>query len=306
MLYQRVRRRFGTAPILLDGPVGAEAVRRGIRWRKHGMLADSEAVARIHQDYLAAGADLLRTNTFGLNGRIYLNVFKNPAHMAHIGAPGLADLADRLLDRAVALAREARGRSGRDDVPIAGVISPLEHVFRPDRAPDYGAAREEHGRIADRLASGCDLLLLEAFGTDRETRAAVDAAADTDHPFWASFAVGESGDLLSGESLAVAARYAVERGAAALIATAAPLADVLRAHPVLARLGQPTGVAPLCGLFDPPSWKFEFHPQFAELPDPRAFAREVRAASNDTAIVGAWCGATPEHIAALRREVPSG
>ncbi len=267
------------------------------------MLTDSEAVARIHQDYLTAGADLLRTNTFGLNGRIYLNVFKNPAHMAHIGAPGLADLADRLLDRAVALAREARGRARRDYVPIAGVLSPLEHVFRPDRAPDRAIGREEHGRIAERLASGCDLLLLEAFGTDRECRAAVDAAAGTHHPFWMSFAVGEDGNLLGGEPLAPAARYAVEHGAAALLATAAPLADALRGQAILAPLGQPTGVAPLCGRFDPPSWKFEFHPQFADWPDPQTFARELRAAHRDAAIVGAWCGATPEHVAALRAEV---
>src|SRR5205823_3451721 len=102
--------------------------------------------------YLAAGCDVLRTNTFQLNRRIYLDVFRDEAHMAHIGAPGLATRHIDLTRRAVALAREVRDESGRRDVAIAGVMAPLEHCFRPDLAPDDAAARAEHAELAGVLA----------------------------------------------------------------------------------------------------------------------------------------------------------
>src|ERR1700746_1165230 len=93
-LYARVKNR---EPILLDGPMGTELVSRGVRWRKHGLLTDAERVRQLHQDYLDAGADVIRTDTFQLNPRIYLNVFRNRAHMGHIGAPGLGEMAPKLL-----------------------------------------------------------------------------------------------------------------------------------------------------------------------------------------------------------------
>jgi len=31
-------------PVLLDGPMGSELVRRGVRWRKHGLLTDADKV----------------------------------------------------------------------------------------------------------------------------------------------------------------------------------------------------------------------------------------------------------------------
>lgn len=138
--------------IVLDAPVGAELVRRGVRWRKNALQTDADAARTAHVDYLKAGADLLRTNTFGLNHRTYLDVFKSPEHMARIGAPGLDTLAPKLLRRAVEIAREAREAAGRSQAPVAGVVSPLEHVFRPDLVPDDGALRREHAELAATLA----------------------------------------------------------------------------------------------------------------------------------------------------------
>lgn len=298
--------------ILLDGPVGAELVRRGVRWRKHGLLADADAVRQAHVDHLTVGSDVLRTNTFSLNRRTYLNVFRSPEHMAHIGAPGLDTLAVRLTRCAVEVAREAREQTGRPDVPIAGVLGPLEHVFRPDLAPDETAARAEHGELAVILAeAGADLLLVEAMGTLREARAALAAARETGLPCWVSFALDERAELLSGESLAEAAALAREAGAGAVILTAAPREDVLLGLERLRGLGagaeMALGAAPMCGRFNPPSWKFEFHPQFGELPTPAAFAADLpRWREAGAQIVGGWGAATPEHVAALRAALDGG
>src|SRR6267378_1377917 len=138
--------------VVLDGGVGSELVRRGVRWRVNGLRTDADTVANVHDAYLEAGADVLRTNTFQLNRRTYRNVFRDAAHMRHIGAPDLEQRVPELVPRAVALAKEARERANRPDVAIAGVMSPLEHCFRPDLAPSDGEASAEHHEIAQLLA----------------------------------------------------------------------------------------------------------------------------------------------------------
>src|SRR5438045_3729168 len=107
--YAAVRERLDQgATILLDGGIGAELVGRGVRWRGHGMRTDAQIVQQVHAEFLAAGAEVIRTNTFQLNRRTYLNVFHNLEHMRQIGAPGLERRAEELLTRAVELARAAR------------------------------------------------------------------------------------------------------------------------------------------------------------------------------------------------------
>src|SRR5215208_7070661 len=113
-LIDPLHRTGAPTPIVVSGPMGAELVDRGVRWRGHGMLTDTDAVRALYVEYLEAGCDVLRTNTFQLNRRIYLDVFRDPDHMAHIGAPGLATRHVDLTRRAVALAREAREQSGRN------------------------------------------------------------------------------------------------------------------------------------------------------------------------------------------------
>jgi S-methylmethionine-dependent homocysteine/selenocysteine methylase len=292
-------------PLLLDAPVGAELVRRGVRWRKHGLLTDSDQVERAHADYLAAGAELIRANTLGLNTRIFLDVFRSREHMAHIGAPGLDTLAPRLVARAVEVARAARDASGRADVPVAGVLSPLEHVFRPDLVPEWSAAEREHAALAKVMAdAGAELLYLDALTTLRETRAALYAAHDTGLPIIAAFVVDENGNMLGGEMLGDALSLAGLGRAEACVLTGAPLADLLKGVEAIGETPMPLGLAPLCGYFDPPSWKFDFHPRFGGAPPPEQFAAEVTAAlPANAAIVGAWCGAGPEHIRALNERL---
>ena len=134
-MYETIRSRLNSGQaLLLDGALGTELVRRGVRWRKHGLLTDSDAVEALHRDYVTAGAVILRTDTFQLNPRIYLNVFRNRSHMAHIGAPGLAELTSTLLRKSVEVAKRARAKAN-NHAAIAGVLSPLEHCYRPDLAP---------------------------------------------------------------------------------------------------------------------------------------------------------------------------
>jgi len=298
--YDGLERRLGRGEcILLDGGVGSELVRRGVRWRVNGLRTDTATVAAVHDAYLDAGADVLRTNTFQLNRRSYRNVFRDAEHMRHIGAPNLEQRIPELVPRAVALAQAARERARRGEVAIAGVMSPLEHCFRPDLAPNDDAARAEHQEIAKLLAgAGVDLLLLESMNTIAEARIAMAAARATGLPVWLSFVVGADGNILSGEPLD-------SLGADVILASCAPPEDIERA---LARLGQqiPFGAYAHLGRFDPPSWKFEFFPQFSgsdAWPPERYTAAARRWREQGAQVIGGCCGAGPDHVRALKTEL---
>ncbi len=293
-------------PILLDGPMGSELVRRGVRWRKHGLLTDTDKVAKLHGEYLAAGADVVRTNTFQLNPRVYLNVFRNRAHRAHIGAPGLEELTPKLLRTSVRLAREARAQADADGrVAIAGVLSPLEHCYRPDLAPKPEAAQAEHAELARIFAEEkADFLLLESMNTIGEAKAALAAGRAAGLPVWVSFVLGPEGEVLSREPLHEAVAEMEKGGADAVLVNCAPPQDITRA---LARMKEfckvPYGGFAHAGKFSPPSWKFEFHPQFVDSdawPADRYRREAEQWRGAGARIVGACCGAGPQHTAALR------
>jgi S-methylmethionine-dependent homocysteine/selenocysteine methylase len=306
--YDRIRRALEEGgSVLLDGAMGTELVRRGVRWRGNGLRTSADQVQALHEEYVAAGADVIRTNTFQLNPRTIRNVFRSVEHMRHIGAPDLESRAQTLARKAVAVARAARERSGRD-VAVAGVLSPLEHCFRPDLAPSESEALPEHGETAKILAEeGVDLLVLESMNTVAEARAAAKAALATGLPVWASFVLGPEGDLLSREPLEEAARAMETLGVAVIAVNCAPPSDIGAAVKRLRKATKrPIGAYAHVGKFDPPSWKFEFHPQFAATeewpPDRYRDAARTWRESGARAI-GGCCGTGPAHVRALREAV---
>jgi hypothetical protein len=147
-------------------------------------------------------------------------------------------------------------------------MSPLEHCFRPDLAPSFEQALPEHAEIAGLLAeAGVDFLLLESMNAADEAKAALQAAHATELPVWISFVVDGEGNLLSGEALP-------EVEAEAVLVNCAPPEDILRAvskHKL-------KGAYAHIGKFDPPSWKFEFFPQFSgtDAWPPELYASEAR------------------------------
>ena len=303
--YDRIRTKLdGTRAVLLDGATGSELVRRGTRWRWHGLRTDPYQVEALHREYIAAGADVIRTNTFQLNRRIYLNVFRDADHMRHIGAPGVEGRAQELTLRATEVARSARDAAGRD-VAIAGVMSPLEHCFRPDLAPPEQEALPEHAETARQLVIGrVDLLLLESMNTVGEARAAARAALETGLPVWASFVLGPEGQILSGERLTDGVRALEELGVDVILVNCAPPEDVSGIlKGLLSAAQRPVGAFAQIGRFNPPSWKFEFHPQFAgtETWPAERYAKVAHGwVEAGVRVVGGCCGTTPDHIRALK------
>src|SRR5215468_9522393 len=122
---------------------------------------EPEAVFRVHQAYIEAGAHIIETNTFGANR------FK-------LAPLGLADEVQRLNSRGVKIAREAREAASRE-VLIAGSIGPLGLGVQA-RHPEPQEILEIFGEQAQALEErGVDLFILETFTYSEEIVLAVDA-----------------------------------------------------------------------------------------------------------------------------------
>ena len=186
--------------IVLDGAMGTELERRGIPtplplWSARALLDAPDTVRAIHEDYVRAGADIITADTFRTTPRA-------------LAKAGRAGEVERLVERAVALAREATGRArGAREVLIAGALAPLEDCYRADLAPEPAQAELEHAEQAVRLArQGVDLILIETMNTIAEARAALRGAKAAGVPVLVSFICKSGREIWSGESLADAVR----------------------------------------------------------------------------------------------------
>ena len=306
--YDRIAQRLSRRQhVILDGAIGSEVIRRGVRWRQHGMRTDPDIVQAVHEDYIKAGADIITTNTFQLTRRTYLNLFQNLEHMRRIGAPGLESQAAALVATAVLLTRQAREKTaGNRPVAIAGSISPLNHCFRPDLSPPPEEALREHAESAELLANaGVDLILLETMNKIGEAEAALQIAKRSGLPVWVSFALAPGGKfILSGEPIADGARALESLGCDAILLNCAPPDDIAIGLEELGKIcNVPFGAYAHIGRYDPPSWKFDFHPQLVDTdawPPERYAACVEKWQQMGAAIIGGCCGTTPAHIKAVK------
>ena len=279
-------------PVLLSGACGTELLRRGVPtplplWSAAAVRDHPLTVAEIHRDHARAGARIVTANTFRTDRRT-------------LARAGIASGAGELTRRAVQLAREgvAAAATGRT-VLVAGSIAPLEDCYRPDLVPDDAALRLEHSlRVRDLLRAGADLALVETMNTVREARAALGACRAGGLPALVSYVVGESGSLLSGESLESGAAAAAECGAlAVLVNCCAPAAAPAAVQRLARATSLPVGAYPN-GPGEPDEnagWRFEGGTS------PQAFLAAATACLDAGArLIGGCCGSTPRDIAALR------
>jgi len=305
--YDVIQQRLSQRGLLvLDGGLGSEIVRRGVRWRQHGLRTDAAVVQAIHRDYVEAGADIITTDTFQMSRRTYLNLFRNLDHMRRIGAPGLESQAAALIEKAVLTARQAAEDRA---VAVAGSVSPLNHCFRPDLSPPYDEALREHTETTRLLAnSGVDFILLETMNNVREAAAALEAAQKTALPVWVSFTLEPGGKrLLSGEPIAEGVRTVERISADAVLLNCAPPDDITVGLEELRKAcALPFGAYAHIGRYDPPSWKFDFHPQFTDTetwPPENYSLYAKRWRELGATIIGGCCGTTPDHIKAIKELV---
>jgi homocysteine S-methyltransferase len=167
------------APVLLDGAMATELAERGFELRPptfsaRALIDAPELVEQIHLDYLRAGAQVLRSNSFGL-------------HVSTLAEAGLAHRQAELLRIAVALPN-AVCRRERSTSRVAGSIPPRPRANRSDPAE---LARAEYRIYAERLLeAGADLILLETFTHVAEARLALEGLAEISSPVWLAVVAG--------------------------------------------------------------------------------------------------------------------
>jgi len=266
--------------------MGTELQRRGgdtglPLWSAQPLVTRPDLVLQIHRDYLAAGADIITTNSFRTTRRTFRRA-------------GMPDRSGELTTVAVRLAREARSAFPGRNALVAGSIAPLEDCYRPDLVPPTDELREEHRELAHRLVdAGVDFLLLETMNTLREAAAAAEAAAQTGCEVVVSFICNRVGNLLSGESLAEAVRtvdafnpraFSVNCVSPRFMGTAIARLQAATSRPfaVYGNVGLPE---------DRQGWEFTYD-ILAE-----QYARyALEWLKSGASIVGGCCGTTPEYI----------
>ena len=251
---------------------------------------EPEAVFRVHQAYIEAGAQIIETNTFGANR------FK-------LAPLGLADEVQRLNSRGVKIAREARESAARE-VLIAGSIGPLGLGVQarhpePDEIQDI--FHEQALALEER---GIDLFCLETFSYIEELELAIDAIRSfSGLPIIAQLTYSEEGTAYGDLLPAAAARRLKNKNVQVIGANC-----TLGPQALLPVLQQLAGVDDLrvSGMPNAGFPKREGDRIVYPRSSPEYFALFAReAAALGVRILGGCCGTTPAHIRAMADAVKS-
>ena len=274
-----VRAHLARKPLLFDGGMGTYYKAKPGTECEQGNLLDPAGVRKVHREYLAAGAEAIKTNTFGL------------PRMAAARQPDWQALARA----GWKLAAEAAGETG------AAVFADL------GPAPDTEAAPA--GSIYTAVArcfveQGARNFLFETLSSDAGVLEAVQAvkAQVPDAFVLVSFAVLPDGYTREGMYSKDLVRRMTESGIADAVGfncVSAPGAM----RTLVQQLGStalPLSVMPNAGypVVTRTQVKYQGKPEY--------FAKELaRIAAEGVRILGGCCGTTPAHIAALRAALDS-
>ncbi len=281
---------------LLDGGMGQELIRRGSPrtaeyWSAWAMIEEPDMVRGVHADYVAAGCDVLTTNTYA-------------TYADRLRPFGLADRAEELCRTAGRMAREAADAADRS-VRVAGSLPPLRHSYNPAPGGIYGELRAEYDEMVDQLVGDVDLFVCETMGALHEARAATDAARATGKEVWTAFTLqgGTGPHLLDGTAFDAACDVL---GADAYLLNCCPPEQVDEALPLLrSATDRPIGAYANAFLDMPVGWR-------GRDGSPLPGSRTDLGADPYTAVVMGWvemgadivggcCEIGPEHIARMRR-----
>ena len=272
-----IRELLQTRPLLFDGAMGTYyKAAPGVECEQAN-LTDPAGVLAVHREYLAAGADAVKTNTFSL------------PRLAAAHAPGWEQLAQAGWQLAVQAAEETGAAVFADLGP----------------APDTEAvpAGQVYTAVAKQFAAlGARNFLFETLSSDAGLLDVVGAikAEVPDAFVLVSFAVLPDGYTREGMYCKDLARRMQESGivdAVGLNCVSAPGAMRTLAKQLGGTL--PLSVMPNAGypVVTRTQVKYQGRPEY--------FARELGrlAAEGTVQILGGCCGTTPAHIAALRAEL---
>ena len=310
--------------VIIDGAMGTmiqrfhltEAQVRGERFKDHTKdvrnngellsLTRPDVIRDIHEGFLAAGADIIETNTFGAT-----SIAQDDYELGH--------LARELNLASARIAREAADKFSTPEQPrfVAGALGPTPRTasISPDvndpgaRNVDFEQLRAAYYEQTQVLVEGgCDLLLLETVFDTLNAKAALFAideyfeASGERLPLIISGTVTDaSGRILSGQTV-TAFWHSVRHARPLAVGLNCALGAALMRPYIqeLAKVAADTYIScyPNAGLPNPMS-----ETGFDETPEVTSRLLREFAAEGLINIVGGCCGTTPQHIGAIREAV---
>ena len=275
---KNIREHLRTRPLLFDGAMGTYyKAAPGVECEQAN-LSDPAGVLAVHREYLAAGADAIKTNTFSLS------------RLAAAHASGWGQLAQAGWKLAVEAAKDT-------EAAVFADLGPAPDTEALPAGQVYAAAAKQF------IALGAKNFLFETLSSDAGVLDAVRAIKNEvpDAFVLVSFAVLPDGYTREGLFCKDLARRMAESGvvdALGLNCVSAPGAMRTLAKQ-LAGCGLPLSVMPNAGypVVTRTQVKYQGKPEY--------FAQELSrlAAEGVVSILGGCCGTTPAHIAALRKEL---
>ena len=269
-----VREILKKRPLLFDGGMGTYYKAKPGQECEQANLLDPEGVLAVHGAYLEAGADAIKTNTFGL------------PRMAAAGNP----LWEALTDEGWRLAAQAAAKTG------AAVFADLGPAPDTESLP----AAQIYTALAERFAAlGAKNFLFETLSSDAGVAEAAKQIKEAvpDAFVLVSFAVLPDGYTREGRHCTQLVRSMTACGAVdavGLNCVSAPGAMRTLVQQ-LGRTELPLSVMPNAGYPVVTRTRVQYQGK------PEYFARElVGLAAESVRILGGCCGTTPAHIAALR------
>jgi homocysteine S-methyltransferase len=264
-----------------DGAIGTMLYAKGVGLEanfEHLNLVRPELVLELHGEYLAAGARVIESNTFGAN-------------FTKLQAIGLGR---KVREINVQVARLAcRAAAGRDAY-VAGSVGPLGRLKGEERELTACEMLEMFREQCQALAEGgVQLFMLETFSDPEQVKIALAAAQETGLPAIASMAYPEGGRSAGGAELESVTTLLAGAGADLIGVNcgAGPL-EILRNIRRMARVTDlPLAAYPNSGFPEYVDGRYIYR----ATPDYFA-AMALEMVEAGAGLVGGCCGTTPDHI----------
>jgi len=268
-----------------DGAMGTLLLDRGVpvdRCLEELCVSEPERIRAVHDEYIAAGAQVIETNTFGANA-VRLSRFGFENRVAEINK---------------AAARVARKAGRGKDVCVAGSVGPLG--ISALEAEERGIDRAECFReqIAALIEGDVELIFLETFMNFEEMELALRAKPPSDHIVVSLFACEPEGRLQSGMPLVDAFALCRELGAAIVGA------NCLNGPRAMVQLFEKLPAGDLLAAYPNAGYPRYTEGRYVYPTAPDYFAKAAcEMVAQGARLVGGCCGTTPAYIAAIANAI---
>ncbi len=251
-------------------------------------LSNPELISNIHDNYILAGSDIIKTNTYGANRAILGTYYDLGGRVGEINSRGAE------------LARESVERSDRE-VFVAGSIGPVTRPLEGDMVftdEELGEIFNEQAKAL--LEGGVDIFILETFGDSHEASIAFDSIKVHGRPVIVMHSFTQEGRTIFGIPPKDVAYDMMKIGAqiSGVNCSIGPQNALDALKGMSAIYPHFLAVAPNAGRpkFIDGSFIYPATPEYFGI-----FAR--KALSNGANIIGGCCGTTFEHIEAIAQAV---